>query len=575
MNRRQLLTRCLAPFALAILTVSGCQPVARYDLILRGGTIYDGTGSPGVVGDVAVSGDRIAALGDLGRAKGDAEVDVKGLAVAPGFINMLSWAVATLIHDGRSQGDIRQGVTLEVFGEGESMGPWNEEMKRINLAQQDSIRYDIEWTTLGEYLDFLVKKGIAPNVASFVGATTVRIHELGYQNRPPTPEELDRMRALVRTAMEEGAMGVGSSLIYAPAFYAQTPELIELCKVAAEYGGMYISHMRSEGARLLEAIDELITISREAGLPAEIYHFKASGKENWSKLDQAIAKVEQARSSGLRITADMYTYVAGSTGLDATMPPWVQEGGLDAWIERMRDPAVRTKLGQEMNTPTDQWENMYLSATPEGILLVGFHNPELRPLIGKTLAQVAAERGKQPWETAIDLVTEDRGRVDAVYFMIGEENIKKQIPLPWVSFGSDAGSMAPEGAFLESSTHPRAYGNVPRLLGKYVRDEKLIPLEEAIRKLTTLPAENLGIKDRGKLESGYYADLVVFDPATIQDHATFEESHQYSTGVKHVWVNGVSVLRDGEHTGALPGKVVRGPGYKGKAVSGTAADAGR
>jgi N-acyl-D-amino-acid deacylase len=569
MNRRQSLrsllagrSGLLAALALAIVGLSGCDPTARYDLVLRGGTIFDGTGSSGRVGDVAISGDRIAAVGDLGRARGDAEIDVAGMAVAPGFVNMLSWAVSTLIHDGRSQGDIRQGVTLEVFGEGMSMGPMNDEMKRTNLEQQDSIRYDIEWTTLGGYLDFLERKGVAPNVASFVGATTVRIHELGYDDRPPTPEELERMRELVRVAMEEGAMGVGSSLIYAPAFYAETAELIELCKVAAEYGGMYISHMRSEGARLLEGIDELIRISREAGLPAEIYHLKASGKENWPKLDAAIAKIEEARASGLRITADMYTYIAGSTGLDATMPPWVQEGGLEAWVERMRDPAIRRRLGEEMNTPTDQWENMYHSAGPEGILLVGFRTPALRPLIGKTLAQVAAERGEEPWETAIDLVTQDMSRVDAVYFMIGEDNIRKQIPLPWVSFGSDAGSMAPEGAFLDASTHPRAYGNVARLLGKYVREEKLVPLEEAIRKLTTLPASNLGIEDRGKLESGYFADVVVFDPATIQDHATFEKPHQYSTGVEHVWVNGVQVLRDGEHTGELPGRVVRGPGYQ-------------
>jgi N-acyl-D-amino-acid deacylase len=574
MNRRLFLRSALLASLTLTIAAIGCAPTTHYDLILRGGTVYDGTGSPGVVGDLAISGDRIAAIGDLGRAKGTTEVDVTGLAVAPGFVNMLSWAVSTLIQDGRSQGDIRQGVTLEVFGEGTSMGPWNDEMKKTNLEQQDWIRYDIQWTTLGEYLEYMEHKGVSPNIASFVGATTVRVHEVGYDDRPPTPEELDRMRALVRQAMEEGALGVGSSLIYAPAFYASTEELIELCKVAAEYDGMYISHMRSEGARLLEGIDELIRISREAKLPAEIYHLKASGKENWGKMDAAIAKVEQARAEGLRITADMYTYVAGSTGLDATMPPWVQEGGLDAWIERMKDPAIRKKLGQEMNTPTDAWENMFLSAGPEGILLVGFRQPELRSYIGKTLGQVATERGKEAWETAIDLVIEDRSRVEAVYFMIGEDNIKKQIPLEWVSFGSDAGSMAPEGVFLDASTHPRAYGNVPRLLGKYVRDEKLIPLEEAIRKLTTLPAENLGIGDRGKLESGYFADVVVFDPATIQDHATFEEPHQYSTGVKHVWVNGVQVLRDGEHTGATPGRVVRGKGYQQKAAAAASAGSG-
>jgi N-acyl-D-amino-acid deacylase len=567
MNRRRFLSAGLvAPLALALTTLSGCQPTARYDLILRGGTVYDGTGSPGIVGDVAISGDRVAAVGDLGRAKGDAEIEVEGLAVAPGFVNMLSWAVSTLIHDGRSQGDIRQGVTLEVFGEGMSMGPMNDAMKRIHREQQDSIRYDVEWTTLGEYLEHLERKGVAANVASFVGATTVRVHEIGYEDRPPTPEELDSMRALVRQAMEEGALGVGSSLIYAPAFYAETSELIELCKVAAEYGGMYISHLRSEGARLLEGIDELITIAREAGLPAEIYHLKASGRDNWPKLEQAIAKIEEARAGGVRITADMYTYVAGSTGLDATMPPWVQEGGLEAWVERLRDPAIRARLGGEMTTPTDQWENMYHSAGPEGILLVGFRKPELRPLIGKTLAEVAAERGQQAWETAIDLVIEDGSRVDAVYFLMSEENVRRQIPLPWVSFGSDAASMAPEGAFLDASTHPRAYGNFARLLGKYVRDEKLLPLEEAIRKLTSLPTETLGIRDRGKLESGYFADVVVFDPATIQDHATFEEPHRYATGMVHVFVNGKQVLRDGEHTGELPGRVVRGPGYRAPAA---------
>jgi N-acyl-D-amino-acid deacylase len=559
----------IATIVLAI-GLLACTPPTEYDLVLRGGTVYDGTGAPGQPGDVAINGDRIAAVGDLGKFEAKTEVDVTGLAVAPGFVNMLSWAVSTLIQDGRSQSDIRQGVTLEVFGEGMSMGPWNDEMKRENLEQQDWIRYDIQWTTLGEYLEYMERKGVSPNIASFVGATTVRVHELGYENRPPTPEELDRMRALVRQAMEEGALGVGSSLIYAPAFYASTEELIELCKVAAEYGGSYISHMRSEGARLLEGIDELIRISREAGLPAEIYHLKASGKENWDKMDAAIAKVEEARASGLRITADMYTYVAGSTGLDATMPPWVQEGGLDAWIDRMKDPAIRRKLGQEMNTPTAEWENMFLSAGPEGILLVGFRDPALRSYIGKTLGQVATERGKEAWETAIDLVIEDRSRVEAVYFMISEDNIRKQIPLPWVSFGSDAGSMAPEGVFLDASTHPRAYGNFARLLGKYVREEKLIPLEEAIRRLTTLPTENLGIADRSKLAAGYFADVVVFDPATITDHATFEEPHQYSTGVEHVWVNGVQVLRDGEHTGATPGRVVRGKGYQQKAAAASA-----
>ena len=442
------------------------------------------------------------------------------------------------------------------------MGPLNTEMKKEAVAQQGDIKYDIEWTTLAEYLDYLVKRGISPNVASFVVATTVRIHELGYADRPPTPEELERMKALARQAMKEGALGVGSSLIYAPAFYAKTDELVELSKVAAEYGGMYISHMRSEGNRLLEAIDELIAISEKAKIPAEIYHLKSAGKPNWGKLDAAIAKIEAARKRGLRITADMYAYTAGATGLDAAMPPWVQEGGLEAWIARLKDPAVRERVKREMATPTDKWENLYRGAGPEGTLLAGFKSDALKPLTGKTLAEVAAMRGKSPEETAMDLVIEDHSRVGTIYFLMWEDNIRKQIKLPWVSFGSDAGSEAPEGVFLKSNPHPRAYGNVARLLGKYVRDEKLIPLEEAIRRLTLLPATNLHIQQRGFLKAGYYADVVVFDPATVQDHATYERPHQYATGVVHVFVNGVQVLKDGEHTGAKPGRVVRGPGYR-------------
>jgi len=549
---------------IAVPPPAGAQHKARqtYDLIIRHGTIYDGSAKPPFIGDVAIQGDKIVVVGSLKNARGRTEIDATGLAVAPGFINMLSWATESLLYDGRSQSDIRQGVTLEVFGEGGSMGPLNEKMKKEMLEQQGDIKFDIKWSTLAEYLDYLVQRGISPNVASFIGATTVRIHEIGYEDRPPTPAELERMRALVRQAMEEGALGVGSSLIYAPAFYAKTDELVELCKVAAASGGMYISHMRSEGSRLKEAVDELLTIARQAGIGAEIYHLKAAGKLNWGKLDAVIAKINRARAEGLGVTADMYTYPAGATGLDAAMPPWVQEGGLKAWIARLKDPAIRERVAREMSVATDKWENLYEAAGPEGILLVGFKSEALKPLTGKTLTQVAAMRAKSPQETAMDLVIEDDSRVGTIYFLMSEENIRKQIKLPWVSFGSDAESPAPEGPFLKSNTHPRAYGNVARLLGKYVRDEKLIPPEEAIRRLTSLPATNLKIQQRGLLKPGYFADVVIFDPAKIQDHATFEKPHQYSTGVVHVFVNGTQVLKDGEHTGAKPGRVVRGPGYK-------------
>ena len=549
---------------LGLLTAPGSGWAAEpYDLILRGGTIYDGGGGKPYTGDVAVRGDRIVQVGDLGDAKGKAEVSVRGLAVAPGFVNMLSWATDSLIVDGRGMSDIKQGVTLEVMGEGWSMGPLNEAMKKESKEQQGDVKYDVTWTTLGEYLDQLVQRGISPNVASFIGATTVRVHELGYANRPPTPEELERMKGLVRKAMEEGALGVGSSLIYAPAFYARTDELVALSEVAGQYGGMYISHLRSEGNRFEQAVDELIEIARRAKVPAEIYHLKAAGRQNWPKLDKVIQKIEAARASGLRITTDMYTYTAGATGLDAAMPPWAQEGGLQEWKKRLADPATRERLKKEMSTPTDEWENLYLAAGAENVLLIGFKNDALKPLTGKSLAEVAKMRGKSPEETAMDLVIEDDSRVGTIYFLMSEENVKKQIALPYMSFGSDAEAAAPEGVFLKSSTHPRAYGNVARLLGKYVRDEKVIPLEEAIRKLTSLPAENLKIRERGRLKEGYFADIAIFDPAKIQDHATFEKPHQYSTGMVHVFVNGVQVLKDGEHTDARPGRVVRGPGWKG------------
>ena len=549
--------RVLLPF---ILVAGACAP--DYDVILRHGMVYDGTGTAPIVADVAITGDTIAAIGDLSRVSGRVEIDVRGLAVAPGFINMLSWATESLIEDGRSQSDIRQGVTLEVFGEGWSMGPWTDAMKAEDLEQQGDITYDITWTTLGEYLEMLERRGVSPNVASFVGATTVRIHELGYQNRAPTAEELSRMQALVRTAMEEGALGVGSSLIYAPGFYADTEELIALAAVAGEYGGMYISHMRSEGNDLLGALEELITIAGEADIRAEVYHLKAAGRGNWGKIDAVIARIDSARGNGLAITADMYTYTAGATGLDAAMPPWVQEGGLDEWVARLAEPATRERVVREMTTPSDAWENLYLSAgTPDNVILVGFKEDSLKYLTGKTLAEVADLRGTSPEETAMDLVIADHSRVGSVYFLMSEENVKRQIQIPWVSFGSDAGSMTPEGVFLESNPHPRAYGNFARLLGKYARDEGVIRLEEAVRRLTTLPAENLRIERRGGLAAGMYADIVVFDPEGIRDHATFAEPHQLAEGMVHVWVNGTAVLRDGEHTGATPGRVVRGPGW--------------
>lgn len=550
-------------FVSFVFLFSTCSRATEYDVVIRNGTVYDGSGSPPVVADVVINQGKIWGVGKWENVKGRTEIDAKGLAVAPGFINMLSWATESLIEDGKSQSDIRQGVTLEVFGEGESMGPWNDTMKAEFRQMQGDIKYKIEWTSLNEYLEYLAKKGISTNVASFIGATTVRENVLGYADRAPNPQELEQMRNLVHQAMEEGALGVGSSLIYAPAFYAKTDELIELCKVTAGYGGMYISHIRSEGNQLHQAIDELIKISREANIPAEIYHLKAAGKSNWNKMDDVIKKVEAARKEGLAVTADMYTYLAGATGLDAAMPPWVQEGGLKEWQKRLKDPIIRKRVKKEMSTPTDKWENLYLAAgSANNVLLVGFKQDSLKYLTGKTLAEVAALRHKSPEETAMDLVIDDDTRVGTVYFLMDEENVKKQIALSWVSFGSDAESLAPEGMFLKSNPHPRAYGNVARLLGKYVREEKVIPLEEAIRRLTSLPAKNLKIKDRGALAKDYYADIVVFDPAKIVDHAKFDKPHQYSTGMVHVFVNGKQVLRDGEHSGAKPGMVVRGPGWK-------------
>jgi N-acyl-D-amino-acid deacylase len=542
----------------------GCGNQTEYDVIIRNGIIYDGSGGASFKADLALNADTIAAIGDLSSAKAKVEIDADGLAVSPGFINVLSWATVSLIEDGKSQSNIRQGVTTEVMGEGWSMGPLNDEMKKEELELQGDIKFDIPWTTLGEYLEHLENKGVSCNVASFIGAGTVRINILGYQDRAPDKEELEKMKQIVRDAMEEGALGVGSSLIYAPNFYADTNELVELCKAAAEYGGMYISHIRSEGNRFLEAADELITISREANIPAEFYHLKAAGKSNWHKLDSVISKIEKARSEGLKITADMYTYTAGATGLDATMPPWVQEGGFKEWKKRLQDPQIRKKVLKEMRTPSDEWENFFLAAgSPENILLVGFKTDSLKYLTGKSLKDIAEIRGVSPEGTAMDLVIDDDSRVSTVYFLMSEENIKKKIALPWMSFGSDAESMAPEGVFLNSNPHPRAYGNFARLLGKYVRDQKIISLEEAIKKMTSFPAENLKLKNRGRLKNGFFADVVIFDPAEVKDNATFEKPHQYSEGVEHVFVNGVQVLMEGEHTGEMPGRALRGPGWIG------------
>ncbi len=535
----------------------------EYDFILRGGTVYDGSGGPAPVADVAVRGDAIAAVGDLGGARGRREIDVHGRAVAPGFINMLSWAPDSLIADGRSQSDLRQGVTLEVFGEGHSYGPCTDALKVEMTKWQGDIRYEITWNSLAGFLETLTRRGVACNVASFVGAATVRECVVGFDDRAPSPAELDRMRALVNRAMAEGALGVGSALIYAPGSYARTDELVALCEVATRHGGMYISHIRSEGDRLLEAVDELIEIARRARIPAEIYHIKAVGRTNWGKLDLALERIEAARASGLRITADMYPYTAGATGLDAAMPTWVQAGGLDAWIARLKDPATRARVVREIGQGGSDWESLYKAAgSADNVLLVMFKNDKLKPLTGKTLAEAAKLFGTTPEETIVDLVVKDGSRVGTIYFVMDEANLRTELARPWVSIGSDEGSLAPEGVFLKSNPHPRAYGAFAHLLGHYVRELKVITLEDAIRRLTSLPAENLKLNRRGRLKPGYFADVIVFDPGRIADHATYDRPHQYATGVETVLVNGTLVLDRGEHTGAKPGRVVRGPGWK-------------
>ena len=540
----------------------------EYDIVIQNGTLYDGSGKPGRAGDLAIQGSAIAALGAPGTLRGKTVIDASGLAVAPGFINMLSWSVETLIEDGRSQSEIRQGVTLEVMGEGTSMGPLSEEMKAAGtrgILGNEDIQYDVEWTTLSEYLEFLVRRGVSPNVASFVGTSTLRVHAIGYDDRPATSEELDKMCELVAESMKGGAVGLSSALIYPPASYASTEELIALARVAATYGGMYISHLRSEGPSFLEALEELLTITRETGVRSEIYHLKAAGRENWHKMDEVIRRVEAARAEGWSVTADMYMYPAGGTGLNACIPPWAHDGGGEALLTRLRDPQTRTRIKESMKQTSTEWENMYLQVeSPAKILLAGFKNEALKPLTGKTLAEVAAIRGTDPEDTIFDLLLEDNGRIFAMYFTMSEDNIRKQVQLSWMSFCSDAESMAPEGVFLKWNPHPRAYGSFARVLGHYVRDEGLVPLEDAIRRLTSLPATNLRLTRRGALKPDYFADVVIFDPATIQDHATFENPHQYATGMLHVFVNGVQVLKEGEHTSARPGQVVRGPGWTGK-----------
>jgi N-acyl-D-amino-acid deacylase len=552
----------LLRIALCLLLLGALSPQQELDVIIAGGTVYDGSGESSKVADVAIAGDRIVSVGDLSGRASKQRIEARGMAVAPGFINMLSWSTESLIVDGKSQGEIRQGVTTQIFGEGWSMGPLTDEMKKRQVEMQGDIKYEISWTTLAEYLQYLEKKGIAQNVASYVGATTLREYVVGLEDKKATPEQLVRMRDLVRREMEAGALGIGSSLIYPPASYSTTDELIELCKEAAEHQGKYITHMRSEGNRLIEAVEETIRIAREAGVPAEIYHLKAAGKENWPKMDKVLDMIDAARKQGLKITANMYMYEAGATGLaDAAFPRWALDGGYEKLYERLRDPEQRKRIATDVMTPSKDWENLYLLAgSPDRIVLVSFRNEALKKYTGKTLAAVAKEHGKDPVETMMDLVLEDQSRVGAVYFLMTEENTRKQIRKPWVSLGSDEASMAPEGVFLKSSAHPRAYGNVARLLGKYVREDKVITLQDALYRLTGLPAGNLGLRDRGLLREGMYADVVVFDPATILDRATFEKPHQYAIGVMDVFVNGVQVLKNGEHTGALPGRALKGPG---------------
>ena len=547
----------------AAILLFSCHNKEEYDTIIRNGMIYDGNGGNPFKADIGINGDTIRTIGNLSASVGKKEIDASGLAVAPGFINMLSWANETLIEDGKSESDIRQGVTLEVMGEGESMGPLNSKMKAAMQNSQGDIKYKVDWNTLGEYLTYMEKKGVSCNVASFVGATTIRSNIIGEDNKAPTAIQLDSMRMLVRQAMEEGALGVGTSLIYPPAFFAKTDELIALCKEASKYGGGYISHMRSEGNNLYQAVEELIKIAKEAKVHGEIYHLKAAGKDNWGKMDSIINRIERARKEGIDIAANMYTYTAGGTGLTASMPPALQDGGFGKLRERLQDSAIRQQTIKDMKSNPSNWENLYYGAgSADKLILVGFTKDTLKKFTGKTLAEVAVIRGKSPEETAMDLIVEDSSRVGTIYFLMDENNVKKQVALPWVSFGSDEGSYSPSGVFLKSNPHPRAYGNFARVLGKYCREEKLITLQDAVRKLSKLAADKLNIKKRGELQAGNYADIVIFDPAKIADNATFEKPQQFATGMVDVFVNGTQVLKDGNHTGAKPGMFVKGPGWK-------------
>src|SRR6266542_1324658 len=551
---------CLSVFLVILLPLFAQNP-EDFDVIIKGGTVYDGTGAEPRRADLAIRSDRIAGVGDFKSAKAKTVIDAKGLAVAPGFINMLSWSTESLIEDDRSQSEIRQAATTEIMGEGESMGPVNDRVRQHMLREQSDIKYDIKWNTLAEYLRYLETRGVSCNVASFIGATTIRENVIGFEDKQPTPEQLDEMRELVRKEMEAGALGIGTSLIYPPAFYAKTEELIELCKVAAKFKGKYISHMRSEGNQLFEALEELLRIAREANIPAELYHIKAAGQKNWSKEDELLPRIERAQKEGLNVRANMYTYTAAGTGLDACLPPWSEDGGYPALFKRLRDQATREKIKAEVPVDSNKWENLYLAAgSPDKILLVGFKSDKLKPLTGKTLAEVAKMRGKDPIDTMMDLIAEDESRIGTIYFVMSEDNVKKEVAKAWISFGSDEASQAPEPPFTKSNPHPRAYGNFARVLGKYVRDEKVIPMKEAIHRLSGLPATNLGLDHRGFVKAGMFADVVVFDPATITDHATFEKPHQYAVGMKHVFVNGVQVIKDGEHTGAKPGRALWGPG---------------
>jgi len=548
--------------AVTAILFSCTSKTEEYDTIIRNGMIYDGNGGDPYKGDIGIKNDTIAFIGDLSKASAKNETDAKGNAVAPGFINMMGHSEVSLLIDGRAQSDIRQGVTTEIFCES-SMAPLNAAMKKQMQEGQGDVKFDVAWNTLGEYMNHVEKKGIAPNIASYVGTGTIRQNIIGEDNKAPTPAQLDSMKMLVKQAMEEGALGITNALIYPPDFFAKTDELIALAKEASKYGGAYSSHMRSEGDKFLEAVEELITISKEANIPAEIHHLKAAGKDNWYKMDSVIKRVERARKEGLQITADMYTYIAGATGLTATMPPTLQDGGFGKLRERLQNPVIRKKIKNEMDTKTDKWENFYFSVgTPENILLLGFKQDSLKKYIGKTLGQVAVLRGTTPEETAMDLIIQDSTRVDVAYFLMNEDNVKKQIAVPWVSFGSDEGSYTTEGVFLKSNAHPRAYGNFARLLGKYVREEKATSLQDAIRKLAKLPATTLKLQNRGELKVGNYADIVIFDPAKVKDNATFEKPHQYADGMLDVFVNGIQVFKNGEPTGKSAGRFVKGPGYK-------------